>query len=157
MTESGKSSGARGYSWEPFKPGNEAAVRHGAWSPRRVEPLARELVDLVLADPDIGYLAAASYRPALWSWATAEVRAQLFSEALADHECTGCKRCAEWDERLRRWQTTAMNHRQRLGLDPLSRARLGRDVAAAQVDVAELLTRLREAAGRREDGDDDDQ
>ena len=30
-----------------FAPGNVAAVRHGAWSPRRVEPLAAELVATV--------------------------------------------------------------------------------------------------------------
>jgi hypothetical protein len=31
---------ARGYSWEPFRPGNTVALTHGAWSPRKVEPVA---------------------------------------------------------------------------------------------------------------------
>lgn len=33
-----------------------------------------------------------------------------------------------------------------LGLDPLSRARLGRDLTAAQVNAADLLTTLRQHA-----------
>jgi hypothetical protein len=32
---------ARGYSWPPFEPGNEAALRHGATSERHIRPLAR--------------------------------------------------------------------------------------------------------------------
>ena len=32
---------ARGYSWLPFEAGNEAALRHGATSERRIRPLAR--------------------------------------------------------------------------------------------------------------------
>jgi hypothetical protein len=43
--------GARGYSWPPFEPGHTLSTRHGAYSPRRVEPLAAELVELALADP----------------------------------------------------------------------------------------------------------
>jgi hypothetical protein len=32
---------ARGYSWPPFEPGNEAALVHGATSERHIRPLAR--------------------------------------------------------------------------------------------------------------------
>jgi len=35
-------------------------------------------------------------------------------------------------ETLRRWETTAANHRRRLGLDPESRARIMRDLSAAR-------------------------
>jgi hypothetical protein len=74
---------ARGYSWEPFQPGNQVGLRHGAWSPRRTSPLATELVELVLADPALTYLHAPQWRPALWSWATSEAQTQLLEIYLA--------------------------------------------------------------------------
>src|SRR5438874_771269 len=39
---------ARGYSWPQFPPGHTLTLRHGAKSPRRVDPLAAELVARVL-------------------------------------------------------------------------------------------------------------
>lgn len=69
----------------PFEPGNEMAIRRGAYSPRRYEPLAGELVDLVLDDPQCAYLAAPRWRPGVWAWARAEARVQLLTEWLADH------------------------------------------------------------------------
>jgi hypothetical protein len=40
----------------PFAPGNEvAATYHGAYSPRRVDPLAAELVAVVLDDPQASH------------------------------------------------------------------------------------------------------
>jgi len=36
--------GARNYSWPPFEAGNAAAVQHGAYSPRRVDPLAADIL-----------------------------------------------------------------------------------------------------------------
>lgn len=44
-----KSTGRRNYSW-PFEPGNTMGLRHGAFSARAVEPMARELVEGVLVD-----------------------------------------------------------------------------------------------------------
>lgn len=143
MTE--QSTPARGYTWPPFEPGNTAAVRHAAYSPRRVDPLATQLIDQVLADTTVPYLAEPSYRPALWAWGRAEARVQLFAEHLAEHEaagCSACDKCARWDEQLRKWESAAGTHRGRLGLDPLSRARLGKDMASAQVDMARLLSGL---------------
>lgn len=45
---------------------------------------------------------------------------------------------------LDRWERAAAKQRQRLGLDPLSRARLGRDVASAQHDLSSYLSNLAE-------------
>jgi len=151
--------GKRGYSWAPFTEGNTLTLRHGAWSPRTVDPLVAQLVDDTLdlaghPGSSTAYLSEPSYRPALNAWAIAEVRAGLFASVLAEHdngECPGCDTCKAWDDGLHRWSTSAANHRQRLGLDPLSRARLGRDVAAATLDVAALMAKL-EAAST--DGDD---
>lgn len=146
----------------PFEPGNEMALKHGAYSPHVVAALARTIVDQVLEQAALpgaptAYLQDLSYRPALWDYATALAQQSRFAEALAQHgECEGCKRCHGWDEKLRRWQVTVMTHRQRLGMDPLSRARLGKDVAAAQVDLASLLSAERarlEAEARTVEGE----
>jgi hypothetical protein len=155
----------------PFQHGHELSLHHGAYSPRRVDPLAAELVALVLDDPALGYLQAPHWRPAVWAWAKAEAQVQLLEEYLA------C--CAEeagdgvgdlGDERVRsayllhhRASARAMSGRRQLGLDPLSAARLGRDKAAASVDMASLMKELHrlEQAGIDvlgtdvEDGDDD--
>lgn len=139
---------ARGYKWEDAKPGNTIALKHGAYSPRVVLPLAQELVDQVLkqaTDPAsaTSYLADVTYRPALWDWAVARARVERLHTALVQHgDCHGCKSCGRWDAELDRWMTRAASLAQRLGLDPLSRARLGRDVVAAQTQVA--MARLQE-------------
>jgi hypothetical protein len=49
---------ARGYSWPAFKPGNRAADKHGAYSPRLVKPIAERLrAELIAAAPCCGHLA----------------------------------------------------------------------------------------------------
>lgn len=42
-------------------------MTHGAYSPRRVDPLALEFVDGLLEDTDVVFLRSPSYRPALWA------------------------------------------------------------------------------------------
>lgn len=159
---------ARGYSWPPFEPGNtlgrkflsghEVSLKHGSYSPRRVDPLAAELIEQVTAEAgasgsDTQYLATVSYRPALVAWARCEARVQLLHEYLGqltdydpdtgrpgDVDGSGDVRPAA--ELLLRLEGQALKHRERLGLDPLARARLGRDVAAGSVDMAKLMSAL---------------
>jgi hypothetical protein len=45
-------------------------------------------------------------------------------------------------EYLRRWEAQALKHREQLGISPLARARMGRDVAAGSVDMAKLMADL---------------
>lgn len=134
----------------PFAPGHELSLKHGIYSPRTVDPRAAELVEGVLADPELGYLAQPRFRAAVWSWARAETRVQLLEGWLSDHDSIG----VDGDGgvlpvlvALRGWVMTASKMLTRLGLDPASAASLGRDVAAAQVDVVEAMTRVREQAG----------
>jgi len=126
---------ARHYSWPPFELGHALSMRHGAYSPRRVDPLATELLEKVAASLD--YLAAdPSFRPALWAWARAEARVQLLSEYLDEHGSLaedGAPRAAL--DALRQFERLAADGRASLGLDPLSRARLGRDMTAAGVGL----------------------
>jgi hypothetical protein len=142
----------------PFQPGNQLArgttnagpLAHGAYSPRKVEPLAAELVALVLDDPAAGHAHAAHYRPALWAWARAEAQVQLLTEYLEKRGRRSRDGVGNLgDERVRaaylllhRAEARAMSGRARLGLDPLSQARLGRDRAAASVDMARLMAEM---------------
>lgn len=145
----------------PFRPGHTLSLKHGAYSPRRVEPLAEELVESTLAAAaDRGsvtaYLSEPSYRPSLWAWARAEAKVQLLTEWLMDRggdldEDGEVRSAAALLERVER---RAVTLRARLGLDPLSRAKLGRDVAAGSLSVAQLMSMLGDDPGDEEgDGD----
>lgn len=150
---------------EPFPPGNEVATRHGAYSPRRVDPLATELVERLLEDDEVAYLRGASYRPACWAWGRAEATVQLLvehveqlgglAEALSERgeetseethagghsrRVSRSVRTASALAALDRAEKHAATCRSRLGLDPVSRFRMGRDVASARLDVAQWLS-----------------
>ena len=141
----------------PFAPGHEVSIRHGFYSPRRVDPLAQELVDVVLADPELGYLTSPRWRPALFAWARAEAQVQLLTEYLADLADDSIGDLYEAAVRsahllLHRAEARATTGRTRLGLDPLSASRLGRDRAASAVDIARVMQELsrREATANAE-------
>lgn len=143
----------------PFAPGNELTVKHGAYSPRKVDPLASELVETMLSDPGAGHLQHLSYRPALWAWGRAEAQVQLLTEWLAKRGEEAGDGVGDLDDEatrsayllLHRAEARANTMRTRLGLDPLSRARLGKDVAAGQLDAARLMAELER---QEKDGDD---
>ncbi|MDN5919512.1 MAG: hypothetical protein L0I76_31175 [Pseudonocardia sp.] len=140
----------------PFRPGHEVNLRHGAFTPRIVEPRAAELVEAVLAEPDVAYLATPSYRPSLHAWARAEAQVELLAAHLAGRDFDDLDALSARAQ-LERAEGRAAAARTRLGLDPLSRARLGRDVTSMQLDGARWLTELREererAAAQAESGD----
>jgi hypothetical protein len=145
----------------PFAPGNELSLRHGVYSPRRVEPLVAQLVEQRLADDATAFLRQPAYRPALFSWARHEARVLLLDEWLQRHVeatdgCVGCKECEPKAEQLLKFEKSAAMQRGRLGLDPLSRARLGRHVVAAQVDMARLLSRPQGDEDGNDGADDTD-
>jgi hypothetical protein len=152
----------------PFEPGHELSTKHGAYSPRKVDPLAQTFVDLVLEDPAVVQLRAGHWRPALWTWARAEAQVQLLTEWLereSGEDGVG-DLTSEAISRvyllLHRAETRATTQRSRLGLDPLSAARLGRDRASEAVDTARYMQELARAeaeaeAQRREGGAADGQ
>jgi hypothetical protein len=141
-----------------FQPGHELSIEHGAFSPRKVDPLARELVDQVLANPDLTHLTAPQWRAALWAWGRAEAQCQLLSEYLikaGEDAGDGVGDLAKRRVRtayllLHRAEARANTQRTKLGLDPLSAAKLGRYKAAGAVDVARLMAEMeRRERGRR--------
>ena len=140
----------------PFGVGNSLAVKHGVGSPSRVDPVAQLFVDELLGDVSLSYLGAPRFASALWSWAQASAKVQLlevYVDSLGMVEAASSGRGQmPVLELLRKWMGTASSAASRLGLDPLSAARLGKDVSqGVQADAATELSRLRtqhEAAQR---------
>jgi hypothetical protein len=118
--------------------GHELSLRHGAFSDRMIAPRATKFVDAVLqiaaADGSpVAYLADPTYRPALVAWGRSEAQQDLLEEFLAELgpiDSEGKIRPAA--ELLDRVARRAERMRARLGLDPLARATLAKDLAMAQ-------------------------
>lgn len=140
----------------PFMPGNTLSVKHGAFSASRTDPIAQRFIDEVASDPNSQYLTAPMFRAQLWTWAVASARVELLSQWVDDMSMEQATYSGKGQvsplELLRKWMTTVQTLSARLGLDPLSAARLGKDVAQSrQADVATALTQMRaahEAANR---------
>lgn len=125
---------ARGYSWDAFEAGNTVAVRHGAWSGRRVHPLAAELVAGLLADrPDL-----AGYPETVEAWARAEARCLLLATWQADHGLLDDKGEVAGGRYVGQFERLASDLRHRLGLDPRSEAELLAARAEAARNVVDL-------------------
>jgi hypothetical protein len=114
------------------------------------------------------YVREPSYRASVLAWARAEAMVVLLSDFLSGQDVEAgltevtrsreretaerrgeggagrvrrvseSRRTASVIEQLRRAEILAMHLRDRLGLAPLARARLGKDVAAARLDLAAL-------------------
>jgi hypothetical protein len=126
---------ARGYSWPPFEPGHELSIRHGAFSSRRVDPLASELIAGLLAErSDL-----TRYPESVAAWARAEARCLLLDDWIAEHgilDQTGAGTVAL--RYVAQFERLAMELRARLGLDPRSEAELARDRSQVERNVVDL-------------------
>ncbi len=145
----------RNYKWPDATDGNWLALRHGAYSPRKVDPLAEELVTLAIET--VGYLDDPSYSFSLWAWARAEARVQLLTEylaKLADEDVSPTDEVAmRADDSRLKWERRASDERDRLGLNPTARARLEQALSSATrnvVDIGAALSAL-EAVEAQED------
>ena len=78
--------------------------------------------------------------PAVWAWVRCEARCELLTEWLGakGSDLDGDENVRPAADLLNRLTKQAESMRSKLGLDPLSRARLGRDAAAGAVDLARL-------------------
>ena len=114
----------------PFEPGNVLAIKHGAYSPRVVTPIAEEILTLLLGDDDVRFLRGAAMRPELWRYAHRQARVELLRAALDEHseDCTACEKCISLEERWQRADAEASKSAMRLGLDPLARAQIMREL-----------------------------
>jgi len=119
-----------------FEQDNTLGLRHGAYSSRVVEPVAARLVaELEASAPE--WIETVD-RAAVDAWARAESQVEVVDRWLTEHggpvDDKGKVRPAA--DLLVRLERRAADARTRLGLDPLARARLGRDTASARLDLA---------------------
>ena len=128
---------ARGYSWEPFKPDNFAARKHGADSTRVVDPYAANVANALMRDHE--RLRNPLYREAVFEFARTVVRVDLMERHLIDGDLDDAGNPLPGSATLLRYRTHMLKVATELGLTPLSNARLGKDSASAQVDIARLL------------------
>ncbi len=126
----------------PFEPGNETARKHGAHSSTIVEPRARAVLAALEAEAPV-WLHAVD-RAALEAWARAEARCGILRDWVDERGLLDPKgKPTGAAELLLRCERQAADLRGRLGLDPLARARLGRDTAVAQAAAAGALDQIR--------------
>lgn len=161
-----------------FSPGNQLGVRHGAYSPAIVGPLAERIANDLLGDADTpDYLRRPVWRWAIAGWANAEAEAMLmrawragmsaeesateFSESAEDETrpASGAaarkargKRILPSLEALHKVEVRAATLRGRLGLDPVSAAKLGGKLDEKAFDLA--LHWAAQPEGEEAPGDD---
>jgi hypothetical protein len=161
----------------PFGAGNEQALVHGAWSGRHLGPLAARIAQELLNDPDVPeHIREPLFAASVQAWARSEAVCRLLADWLADRDLmagltaeevtTEAEKRTESTTRrksvtrsvpavldmLRKYESIAMNLRAKLGLDPASAARVGRDLAVARrmnVDATPLDEALAAIEERR--------
>ena len=125
---------------QPFKKGNQVAVKHGATAALRLAPraaeIAADLVSLVPARSDADM-------PTIQLLANVLARIETANEWLAEH---GLFRNAKGEPQpvlkvLSTWENTASRLVDRLGLTPTSRAQLGLDLARTEESLAQYVER----------------
>lgn len=134
-----------------FAKGNELTLKHGVYSERKVAPIAAQLTADLLSADGHEYLREGRWRMAVSAWARAEARVLLLTAWLEDNGGLGLDHegnIAPAMNALKDWESRAEKSRSRLGLDPLSAARLGKDRTGAALDAATIMARL-EAADRK--------
>lgn len=109
------------WSRPPFEEGNLVALRHGARSPRVLQPI----VDAILAEvvQSAPWAMRPAYAAELTSWAWAEARCQILRHWIDEHSLLSDEAQQAAGE-LARAESRAASARDRLGLNPLALARL---------------------------------
>lgn len=130
----------------PFPPGNDVAVRHGAYSTRVIAPRAAAILAEVTADPP-DWLHAVD-AGALTAWAETEARSDVLRQYTNEHGLLDSKgKPTGAADLLLRNERLAASQRARLGFDPLSRATLRRDTAIGAAVAGQAVAHAA-AAGR---------
>jgi len=133
---------------EPYEPGNTAALKSGARSPRFINPVASELGRALLAArPDLE-----AYPEAVAAWARAEARCLLYAEYHAQVGPLDEDGNLRGGTHMHAAERTAQTMRERLGLDPKADADLAKaraEAIHATADLEAIRARGREVAQRR--------
>ncbi len=134
------------------EPGNLRALKHGAFSPRLVDPRAEEIA------AEVAEVDASASPSSVGLFASAHARAELVRKHLATLE-VGSDQWLKESAHLASLEDAAARHGERIGQDPVSRARRIREDAAAveaQRDIQSLLdegAEIRRARGLEVDDD----
>ncbi len=123
-----------GHSWPPFQPGHTLSRIHGALSERDIVPQAEAIAAAVLEEaqcPD--HLRSPAFRASLAGWARAEAVSSLLFDYLATLEVEAMLTLRQQATRApvdlwRAAEAHAANLRSKLGLDPVSYARIAKDL-----------------------------
>jgi hypothetical protein len=155
----------RGYSWETFTAGNTAAQKHGAYSSRNVEPLAREIATELRKIAEYDYLSTPRFAGRLMDYARAEASLRLYSawtESMTIEELTTAQRTHPPLEIERRMGSTVEHLAVRLGFYPEVPPDVAKDIAASRRTLAkraeakqmeaDLRTAIGEQRGKWWDG-----
>lgn len=128
-------------SWDQFGPGNTAALVHGVRSEAVFSPVAEAIAaETLVSAPE--FLGDPSFRFALRAWAEAEAQVLLYESWMgqlpleARYSAKGAQQppVGMWAALSKH----AAGLRTRLGLDPVSRVRIGASLASQSVDLAQL-------------------
>jgi hypothetical protein len=154
-----------------FAPGNAQHTTHGARDARRTAELAVAVRDALLANPDIDdHLRNEQFAHAVWAWAWAEAQAQLLrayvdasglSEAMTEETRSNetetgigkgavdrkavIRKTASVMDTLHKAEIRAGNFRKELGLTPLARGRLSKDVSQAKAHLIQMWADIDDA------------
>ena len=127
----------------PFEPGNDLAVTHGAWSEALVSPAAEAVrAEMQVSGPE--YLREPMFGPAVRLVAADVARAERVAayvdglplEEQIEPPKPGTSAPVEL---ARKMDAHALNGLSKLGLTPDSAAKMTRQVAGTQVDIARLM------------------
>lgn len=133
---------ARGYSWRPFDKANTAAVKSGAYSPRKVAEFAEALRPTLAGPLESCPWIEETDGAEVTDWLEREAMKNMLMGELARRMAENGGRLADADkwllERIGAAQNRVQASRDRLLLNPLYRFRAGRDVAGAGVDLARM-------------------
>jgi hypothetical protein len=130
----------------PFRPGNTISVgnrgpmTHGAYSARRTEPIARQLVKDLRAEPEFDWLRAPRFKETLWLYCRTVAQTQVLDDWMADKpmelltDSVGGKTSPlELSRQLTRRTTTLA---ERLGIVPSVSDEVAAEIAAARRTLA---------------------
>jgi hypothetical protein len=138
-----------------FQPGHELSLVHGLRSPSRTQQVADVIVSELTGLPQCPeWLHDPSFAPAVRGWGNAEARLVMYEQWMDDQPdevkylATGAQ-----EPLISRWtrlSELAARHRGRLGLDPVSRVRIGKALSSRGLDLAKMAAM---EYGGEQDGD----
>jgi hypothetical protein len=137
---------APGNEWRA-EPGNERAVTHGAFSVRRVEPLAKQIAHDLRATDGLEYLTAPMFTARLMAYARAQAKAELVQQWLdamtPDEQFAATRGKDSPAELLRQLGGRAARLGDLIGLSPVGLVEIADDIRKARTTLARRAERAR--------------